>query len=99
MRMNSLIDFELKTEITFNLTELNLDFNRLKKIPSIIWSLPNLTKLSLIKNRIYCLDSIEENESIKELYLSCNKIQTLIDTQVIYIIYKSLKVYIISPLI
>lgn len=72
---NNLISEVSGIEALPNLTHLYLGQNQIGNLSSALFkSLPQLTHLYLYKNKLTDLDFLENNKSIKELYVSDNQI-------------------------
>lgn len=68
--------------MNLNLREINLDYNKFTKIPNEILELPQLTCLSMIKNNISSFSNLIENQSIKKLFLTFNRMTNFKDLKV-----------------
>lgn len=75
---NNLISEVRGIEVLHNLTHLYLGQNQIESLSAELFKgLPQLTHLHLYKNKLTDLDFLENNRSIKELYVSDNKIKTV----------------------
>jgi Leucine-rich repeat (LRR) protein len=81
-RMGNLASLDLTRFQKEIIKEVNLDFNRFKEIPKVLLNLPNLEKLSMIKNKIMRLSFDSPNNSLVILLLGNNKIYRMSDLKV-----------------